>query len=162
MRWSRLPKTRCKEGEPYACSISFTLGPEDEIKIRQRDIWMTTDWYASYSRRNAAESGTSLARTHFGRLNRMYTQVRRRAGQGIAAALSLFGTNLRSIQAWYDSRGLHDPCKPLLAPVTGEVSDHPRLPRANRKKPKLNLLRRRASGTDPPLSQAPTPSKGHR
>lgn len=155
MRWSRLPKTRCKKGEPCVCSTSFTLGPEDDIKIRQRDIWMTTDWYASYSRRNASETGISLARHHFGSLNRMYTQVRNSAGQGIAAAFSLFGTNLRSIQAWYDSRGLDDPWMVNLAPATGEVSDHLRLPRANRKKPKQSLMRRRSSGTDPPPTAAP-------
>ena len=85
----------------------------------------------------------------------MYTQVRHQAGQGIAAAFSLFGTNLRSIQAWYDSRGLDDPWQSHLAPSAGEVSDHPRLPRANRKKPKQSLMRRRASGTDPPPATAP-------
>ena len=61
MRWSRLPKTfGARRGEPCVCSTSFTLGPKDEIKIRQRDIWMTTDWYASYSRRNASETGISF------------------------------------------------------------------------------------------------------
>lgn len=118
---------------------------------------MSTDWYASYARRNASETGISLGRHHFGSLNRMFTQVRHRAGQGIAAAFSLFGTNLRSIQAWYDSRGLDDPWMVDLAPATGDVSDHPRLPRANRKKPKQSLLRRRASGTDPPAATAPDP-----
>lgn len=155
MRWSRLPKTTCTKGQPCICSRTFTLGPEDEVKIRQRDVWMSTDWYASYARRNASETGISLGRSHFGSLNRMFTQVRHRAGQGIAAAFSLFGTNLRSIQAWYDSRGLDDPWMGYLAPATGEFSDHPRLPRANRKKPKQSLMRRRASGTDPPRTSAP-------
>lgn len=154
MRWSRLPKTTCKKGQPCICSTTFTLGPEDEVKIRQRDLWMSTDWYASYARRNASETGISLSRHHFGSLNRLFTQVRHQAGQGIAAAFSLFGTNLRSIQAWYDSRGLDNPWMVHLAPATGEVSDHPRLRRANRKKPKQSLMRRRASGTDPPPATA--------
>ena len=150
MRWSLLPKTRCVKGEPCICSTTFTLGPEDDIKLRQRDLWMTTKWKASYGRRNMAEQGISQARVHVGKLVRLYTQVRNRAGQGIAAAFSLFGTNLTIIQDWYDARGIDDPWVAFLGEQPLDQSDHPRIPRANRKKPKASLLRRLASGTDPP------------
>lgn len=150
MRWSILPKTRCIKGEPCICSTTFTLGPEDDIKLRQRDLWMTTKWKASYGRRNMAEQGISQARVHAGKLVRMYTQVRNRAGQGIAAAFSLFGTNRKIIQDWYDARGLDDPWVVFLGEQTLDLSDHPRIARANRKKPKASLLKRLTSGTDPP------------
>lgn len=150
MRWSLLPKTRCVKGEPCICSITFTLGPEDDIKLRQRDLWMTTKWKASYGRRNMAEQGISQARVHAGKLVRLYTQVRNRAGQGIAAAFSLFGTNLKIIQDWYDARGIDDPWVALLGEQALDFSDHPRIARANRKKPKASLFTRLSSGTDPP------------
>jgi hypothetical protein len=114
MRWSLLPKTRCVKGEPCICATTFTLGPEDDIKLRQRDLWMTTKWKASYGRRNMAEQGISQARVHAGKLVRLYTQVRNRAGQGIAAAFSLFGTNLTIIQDWYVVReGGVEPPRPF-------------------------------------------------
>jgi hypothetical protein len=111
---------------------------------------MSTAWKASYSRRNSAEHGISQIRVHAGRLNRMYTQVRNRAGQGAAAAFSIFGSNLKVIQDWYDARGLDDPWQPYLGGPALDLGDHPRIPRANRKAAKPSLLQRLASGLDPP------------
>lgn len=36
MRWSTLPKTHCEKGSPCLCARTFTVGPEDDIKLRQR------------------------------------------------------------------------------------------------------------------------------
>lgn len=38
----------------------------------------------------------------------------------------------------------------FLGEQTLDLSDHPRIARANRKKPKASLLKRLTSGTDPP------------
>lgn len=41
------PTTRCTPGTPCACGVTVTLGPDDYMQTRQRDLYGTTAWKAS-------------------------------------------------------------------------------------------------------------------
>ncbi|WP_219105762.1 hypothetical protein [Austwickia sp. TVS 96-490-7B] len=86
---ARYPQTQCVEGDPCHCGTTVTLGPDDLLNLRQRVLYGTTKWKASYGRRSAVESTNSCAKVHHARLTRHSTRVRGTERNGILLSFIL-------------------------------------------------------------------------
>lgn len=54
-----LPTTSCTQGSACGCGLTITLGPLDHGRERQRLLWGSTRWAASYGRRTGVESSNA-------------------------------------------------------------------------------------------------------
>ncbi len=69
----RLPESkpecpRGKAGKPCACGAQPSLGPDDDLGLRQRYLYGTRKWWADHSRRSSVESANTNVQTHLGNL----------------------------------------------------------------------------------------------
>lgn len=90
---SRYPTTPCAEGEPCQCGTTVTLGPDDLLNLRQRVLYGTTKWKASYGRRSAVESTNACLKVHHARLARHSTRVLGTERNGILVAFIIAAVN---------------------------------------------------------------------
>lgn len=131
------PTTRCTPGMQCACGVTVTLGPDDYMQSRQRDLYGTTAWKASYGRRSAVESGNAVLKMHHAQLQRGSTRVMGTNKTGILLAfitaaanvslmLSRYGYDIGSPPADDDA-----PVAPLPSPRTAL---HRKRPFARRKR----------------------------
>jgi len=90
---ARYPQTQCVEGEPCHCGTTVTLGPDDLLNLRQRVLYGTTKWKASYGRRSAVESTNACLKVHHARLARHSTRVRGTERNGILLSFILAAVN---------------------------------------------------------------------
>ncbi len=51
--------------QPCACSAQPSLGPEDDLDLRQRYLYGTRKWLAANSRRSSVEASNANFTTHF-------------------------------------------------------------------------------------------------
>lgn len=152
VRMSRkIPATTCAKGEPCACSRTITLRAEDDLQTRQRDLFGTTVWKASYSRRVAIESTNAEAPTHRADINRGYTRVFGLTGTSLLLAFGLAGLNVRILHDWHEIPGLPDP---WAGSVDEPPDSRPRQKAINRRR-RPTPLERLTSGVDPPIGSRP-------
>lgn len=90
---SRYPTTTCAKGEPCDCGTTVTLGPDDLLNLRQRVLYGTTKWKASYGRRSAVESTNACLKVHHARLARHSTRVLGTERNGILVAFIIEAVN---------------------------------------------------------------------
>lgn len=145
------PTTRCKPGAPCACGVTVTLGPDDYMQTRQRDIYGTTAWKASYGRRSSVESGNAVLKVHHARLQRGSTRVLGTNKTGILLAFIVAAANASLLITRYgydvgappqDDEG---PVAPLPSPRTA----------LHRKRP---FARRKRSTSAPPRGTPSAPT----
>lgn len=101
LRSDRNPTTSCEPGAVCGCGRTITLGPDDAFQTRQRHLWGTTKWRASYGRRNAVETANALVHTHYGRLVRGSIRVRGTVKNGLLAAIIISTVNIALLSAVY-------------------------------------------------------------
>lgn len=106
---SRYPKTSCVEGQPCGCGTTVTLGPDDLLNLRQRVLYGTTKWKASYGRRSAVESTNACLKIHHARLARHSTRVRGTERNGILLAFILAAVNASLLLTRYGYDVGHPP-----------------------------------------------------
>ena len=94
--------TSCEPGTACGCGGTVTLGPDDKFQTRQRYLWGTTKWVASYGRRNAVESANALIHNHYARLIRGSIRVRGTVKNGFLAAIIISTVNIALLGAVYD------------------------------------------------------------
>lgn len=115
----------------------MTLGPDDYMQSRQRDLYGTTAWKASYGRRSAVESGNAVLKVHHAQLQRGSTLVMGTNKTGILLAFITAAANVSLMLSryWYDigSPSADDdaPVAPLPSPRTAL---HRKRPFARRKR----------------------------
>lgn len=135
-----LPTTCCAEGSACGCGLTITLGPEEHGRERQRHLWGTTRWAASYGRRTGVESSNAEIKKNHAVMDRGYTRVFGLAKTTLLLAFGLAGVNIRLLRHWSARRGQPDP----WALELHETSDLPPLPeqRASRpaRRPSLHQL----------------------
>lgn len=90
---SRYRTTDCENGVSCACGTTVTLGPDDLLNLRQRVLYGTTKWKASYGRRSAVESTNACSKVHHARLTRHSTRVKGTERNGILVAFILASVN---------------------------------------------------------------------
>lgn len=98
---TRYPTTACIEGEPCSCGTTVTLGPDDLLNLRQRTLYGTTKWKASYGRRSAVESTNACVKYHHARLTRGSTRVLGTERNGILVAFILATVNVALLISRY-------------------------------------------------------------
>lgn len=76
---------------PCACSAQPSLGPEDDLDLRQRYLYGTKKWLADYSRRSSVEASNANFTTHFSGLGDRRS-IRTCLGRRKRAWLTCFGT----------------------------------------------------------------------
>lgn len=91
--YARYHTTACAKGEPCDCGTTVTLGPDDLLNLRQRVLYGTTRWKASYGRRSAVESTNACLKVHHARLARHSTRVRGTERNCILVAFILAAVN---------------------------------------------------------------------
>ncbi len=135
-----LPTTSCAAGSPCGCGLTITLGPEEHGRERQRLLWGTTRWAASYGRRTGVESSNAEIKKNHAVMDRGYTRVFGLAKNTLLLAFGLAGVNIRLLRHWSARRGQPDPWAVELA----ETHDIPPRPeqRASRpaRRPSLHQL----------------------
>jgi hypothetical protein len=115
MRLSRSkPLSRCVKGEPCKCNAVITLKVEDDIQLRQPDLYGTTAWKQQYSRRSGIESLNAETSTHRGKLRRGFTRVHGLTKTAILLTFAIVGINVRILYDWHENRGLTDPWSAFL------------------------------------------------
>lgn len=148
---STRPTTNCTPGHPCSCGTTVTLGPDDQFQTRQRNLYGTTAWKASYGRRSAVESGNANLKVHHVMLQRHSTRVRGTNKTGILVALIVAAANASLLLTRYgydignpptDSQ----PIAPLPSPRTALHRTRP-------------FTRRRRTGTSPPNAPPSQPSR---
>lgn len=144
---STRPTTACAPSA-CACGTTVTLGPQDELGTRQRALWGTTAWKASYGRRSGVESANASARWHHGRLDRGSVRLKGTTRTAIAYSFILAANNVRVLLACY-GWDIGDPLCPA-ADVRPLPSPSRALHRTHR-----YLRTRRAPASGPPPSPAP-------
>lgn len=102
LRADRNPTTSCEPGAVCGCGATVTLGPGDRFQTRQRHLWGTTKWVASYGRRNAVESANALIHNHYARLIRGSIRVQGTVKNGLLAAIIISTVNMATLDAVYD------------------------------------------------------------
>lgn len=147
---AKVPTSNCKKGQSCACGKTVTLGPSasDRLQIRQRELYGTTRWKLSYSRRNAVESANSLLKNHYARLTRGSTQVRGTHRTAILLALIIATVNMHLLRRRY---GYDLACPP---PGTGTVPPLP-MNQSGARRRRVFTRPRRSSGSAPPESPPP-------
>lgn len=98
---SRYPTTQCVRGTSCSCGTTVTLGPDDLLNLRQRLLYGTTKWKASYGRRSAVESTNACVKTHHARLMRHSTRVRGTERNGILLSFILAAVNASLLMTRY-------------------------------------------------------------
>ena len=135
-----LPTTSCVAGSACGCGLTITIGPEEHGRERQRLLWGTTRWAASYGRRTGVESSNAEIKKNHAVMDRGYTRVFGLAKNTLLLAFGLAGVNIRLLRHWHARRGQPDP----WASELGESNDLPALPeqRASRpvRRPSLHQL----------------------
>ena len=126
-----LPTTSCATGSPCGCGLTITVGPEDHGRERQRLLWGTTRWAASYGRRTGVESSNAEIKKNHAVMDRGYTRVFGLAKNTLLLAFGLAGVNIRLLRHWYARRGQPDP----WAIELGESHDLPPLPEQRTSRP---------------------------
>lgn len=96
-----LPQTQCVEGESCHCGTTVTLGPDDLLNLRQRVLYDTTMWRASYGCRSAVESTNACAKVHHARLTRHSTRVLGTERNGILLSFILAAVNASILLTLY-------------------------------------------------------------
>lgn len=149
------PTTSCTEGEPCACGTTVTLGPEDHFGTRQRPLYGTTAWKASYGRRSAVESANANLKVHHAQLRRGSTRVMGTNRTGILLAFILAAVNVSVLHSRYD----YDAAAPTdgTGPIAPKPSPRPALHRtrdfqrrpARRKSPPGRAATKRSSPRRP-------------
>lgn len=126
-----LPTTNCAEGSTCGCGLTITLGPEDHGRERQRLLWGTTHWAASYGRRTGVESSNAEIKKNHAVMDRGYTRVFGLAKNTLLLAFGLAGVNIRLLRHWHARRGQPDPWSLEM----GETCDLPPLPEQRTSRP---------------------------
>lgn len=131
------PTTRCTPGTPCACGVTVTLGPDDYVQTRQRDLYGTTAWKASFGRRSSVESGNAVLKVHHANLQRGSTRVMGTNKTGILLAFIVAAANVSLLLSRYGydvgapPADLDAPVAPLPSPRTAL---HRKRPFARRKR----------------------------
>lgn len=129
--------TKCTSGVPCGCGVTVTLGPDDYLQTRQRDLYGTTAWKASYGRRSAVESGNAILKVHHANLRRGSTRVMGTNKTGILLAFIVAAVNASLLLTRYGydvgapPADLDAPVAPLPSPRTAL---HRKRPFARRKR----------------------------
>lgn len=134
------PLSRCVRGEPCKCGAVITLKLQDDVHLRQPDLYGTTAWKQQYSRRSGIESLNAEASTHRGRLRRGYTLVHGLAKTAVLLTFAFVGINVRILWDWYESRGLRDPWSEFLKEPPDQ-RPRQKLPSRKRNRPSGNVPR---------------------
>lgn len=87
--------------EGCGCGSTLTLGPDDFITVRQREVYGTTRWRADYGRRSAVESGNAVIRTHHSLLARGSTRVFGTVKNAFLLAFIIGAANIALIASRY-------------------------------------------------------------
>lgn len=141
------PTTSCTPGQRCACGTTITLGPNDYFATRQRLIYGTTEWKASYGRRSAVESANASIKTHHASLRRGSTRVMGTARTGILLAFILAAVNASLLYSRYDydiGNPATDDGTPLTPKPTPKTALHRRRP-----------FKRRPARRSPPPERPP-------
>lgn len=148
------PTTSCTEGEPCACGTTVTLGPDDRFGTRQRLLYGTTAWKASYGRRSAVESANANLKVHHAHLRRGSTRVMGTNRTGILLAFIIAAVNVSVLHSRYD----YDAAAPTdgTDPITSKPSPRPALHRSR------DFQRRPGRRKSPPGRAATRPSAPRR
>lgn len=112
------PTTTCKRGEACGCGATVTVEVEDQAWTRQARPWGSTEWAASYGRRNAVELYNSELKHHRAHLARGYTRVLGTAANHVLLTFALVGLNIRILRDWHAKRLLPDPWMVYLGDTT--------------------------------------------
>lgn len=123
---AKRPTTPCVEGEPCACGTTVTLGPDDYFATRQRLLYGTTAWKASYGRRSAVESANANLKAHHAELRRGSTRVMgtRRTGILLAFILAAVNASVLLSRYGYDLAAPTDASEPLTPKPTPRPARH--------------------------------------
>lgn len=146
---ARYPTTTCVKGEPCSCGTTVTLGPDDLLNLRQRTLYGTTRWKASYGRRSAVESTNACVKYHHARLTRGSTRVLGTERNGILVAFILASVNVALLISRYG----YDVGNPPALEPDAEIEP---LPQARPTK----ALHRSKAFRRPPRTQAPPGTAG--
>jgi len=124
-----------------------TLGPDDYVQTRQRDLYGTTAWKASYGRRSAVQSGNAFLKVHHARLQRGSTRVMGTNKTGILLAFIVAAANVSLLFSRYGydvgvPPAVDEHIAPLPSPRTA----------LHRKRP----FARHKRGTSPPRGAPPS------
>lgn len=100
---ARYPTTDCVEGDPCHCKDTVTMGPQDvrHMQLRQRPLYGTTKWMASYGRRNAVESANALIKGHHINITRGSIQVRGTNRTGVLLGFLMAAVNVTLLSTRY-------------------------------------------------------------
>lgn len=145
------PTTQCTPGVPCACGVTVTLGPDDYIQTRQRDLYGTTAWKASYGRRSAVESGNAVLKVHHARLQRGSTRVMGTNKTGILLAFIVAAANVSLLITRYG----YD----VGAPPADDVEPVAPLPSSRTALHRKRPFARRNRSTSPPRGTPPSPPR---
>ncbi|OLT19010.1 hypothetical protein BJF80_13205 [Serinicoccus sp. CUA-874] len=144
------PTTSCRKGETCACGRTLTLAREEMAQLRQRDLFGTTAWRASYGRRGGVESLNASLSEHHGHLRRGSTRVLGTHRTGILLGFILAATNVRILMACYG----YDIGNP--PPEGTEIKSQPSTSQALHRRLPFKRRQRRAKsrppGSGPPRS----------
>lgn len=97
-----VPISPCAPGKPCGCGTTVTLGT-DSIKHRQRLLYGTTKWVASYGRRVAVESANANVRQHHANITRGSIRVTGLPKTFLMATFQIMAANLRLAASRYDT-----------------------------------------------------------
>lgn len=151
--------------QPCACSAQPSLGPGDDLDLRQRYLYGTRKWLADYSRRSSVESSNANFTTHFSGLNERKA-IRTFLGRRKRQWLACFGIIAVAIRLMHSRYEVAPSEVEEGHPVTNPVPKTPRRDKDGREKRTLNVQvfgrrkpRRqgRPTGGTPPASRPTGP-----
>ena len=145
----RRPLTPCTPGEECGCGATVTLGPEDQLRSRQKHLYGTRKWNESYGRRNAVESANSLIHDTRAKLTRGAIRVRGLHKHGLLTALIVAGVNIALMYSVY-GYDAGNPCEDSVTLVA-------RVPKKQALHRKPRVFQRPHRGPRDKTEPAPTP-----
>ena len=114
-----VPTTKCVKGTACGCGITLTVEADTELKNRQRLLWGTTEWAASYGRRTGAESINSEAKGNRKiKVARFFTRVTGTVVNHLLLTFALVGLNVRLLRDWHVLRTERDPWMVAIGDTT--------------------------------------------
>lgn len=147
-----------------ACSAQPSLGPDDDLDLRQRFLYGTTKWFADYSRRSSIEASNGNFTTHFSGLGDRRS-IRALKGRRKRAWLTCFGIIAVAIRLMRSRYGTSPSLLAEGEQVTAPLPKPLRKDKNGREKTTLNVQvfgrrkARRKTGRPPrgtPKSKPPT------
>lgn len=105
----KLPRTPCRPGDSCACGRCITFGVDVIPRIRQREPWNTTAWQDDYGRRPMVETGNSILKHHFLKLQRHFTRVCGLHKNAFLLAFAIVGANVNMADSFRRVQQLADP-----------------------------------------------------